>query len=199
MKERGTPAMTTEQQAQANRENAGKSTGPQTDTGKAVVRFNALRHGASSRSLILPGEDANALAALADAVERELQPVGTLETALACRVAVLLWRLWRIDRAEAAVLTWLHLDGLTLEGHPVSAGENAPVTAQDEAEIGSAYLRASTEDVLEKLDRHQSTVERSFCRTLETLRELQHERRTAGRLATDGGNGFVLQKTGESS
>jgi len=37
--------MSTKTQINANRQNAQKSTGPQTDEGKAVVSQNAVRHG----------------------------------------------------------------------------------------------------------------------------------------------------------
>ena len=41
--ERGTPAMTTPKQAEANRRNARQSTGPRTQSGKDRSRFNALK------------------------------------------------------------------------------------------------------------------------------------------------------------
>ena len=53
--------MTSEKQAQANRRNALKSTGPKTPEGKAAVRLNANKHGLRSREVLLPGEDEEAL------------------------------------------------------------------------------------------------------------------------------------------
>ena len=49
--------MATPAQFLANQINAQKSTGPRSDEGKAVSRFNALKHAASAQSLIIPGED----------------------------------------------------------------------------------------------------------------------------------------------
>ena len=53
--------MTSERQKAANQANALHSTGPKTPEGKAVVRFNAFRHGLLARDVVLPGEDADAL------------------------------------------------------------------------------------------------------------------------------------------
>jgi hypothetical protein len=41
----------------ATRTNSLHSTGPRTESGKAISRFNALRHGLTSEHLIIPGED----------------------------------------------------------------------------------------------------------------------------------------------
>jgi len=41
----------------ANRRNSARSTGPKTQQGKQVSRFNNLRHGAAARLGVLPGED----------------------------------------------------------------------------------------------------------------------------------------------
>ena len=41
----------------ADRRNARKSTGPRTDSGKALARTNAVRHGVLTAASVLPGED----------------------------------------------------------------------------------------------------------------------------------------------
>ena len=87
--------------AEVNRVNARRSTGPRTAQGKAVVSGNALRHGLLSLKPVLPFVENVAdwrrhfAGVMADAA-----PVGYLETALAQRVALLLWRLGRVARAE---------------------------------------------------------------------------------------------------
>jgi len=53
--------MTSARKAEANRQNALKSTGPKTPAGKAAVRLSALRHGLLSEEILLPGEDEEAL------------------------------------------------------------------------------------------------------------------------------------------
>ncbi len=60
-------ALTAEERAAINRQNASKSTGPKTDAGKASSRRNALKHGLRAEALALPNEDPAAVAARADA------------------------------------------------------------------------------------------------------------------------------------
>ena len=49
--------MSSTAQAIANIENAKKSTGPRTEAGKAVSSHNSLKHGLTSETVLLPGED----------------------------------------------------------------------------------------------------------------------------------------------
>ena len=60
--------MTSDKQADANRRNARKSTGPKTPEGKAVARLNAVKHGLLSQEVLLPGEDESALERFANRV-----------------------------------------------------------------------------------------------------------------------------------
>ncbi len=50
-------AMASEKQVEANRRNALRSTGPRTADGKARSRLNAVTHGLTAQTLILPEED----------------------------------------------------------------------------------------------------------------------------------------------
>lgn len=97
--------MATELQKRANRANALKSTGPQTDAGKAVVRLNATRHGLLSSAPVIAGEDADEYTAFCEQMQGDLNPVGILETQLAQRMAGALWRLRRLSHIEAGLLT----------------------------------------------------------------------------------------------
>ena len=97
--------MTTSAQVEANRKNAGRSTGPKTPQGKSVSSRNAVRHGFRSELAVLPFEQADAWERHRDGVARSLAPVGTLEEALALRVALCLWRLQRVAAYEAGTAT----------------------------------------------------------------------------------------------
>ncbi len=95
--------MTTERQVEANRRNAQRSTGPKTEKGKAVAKFNALRHGLTAKEVVIPGEDEEAFMDLRDRLVRELDPEGVLESQLVDRIAVGLWRLRRVWSVEAGI------------------------------------------------------------------------------------------------
>jgi hypothetical protein len=97
--------MTSEIQAEANRRNALQSTGPKTDQGIEASRFNALRHGLRSLQTVVPGEDPEAWEAHRVAVVEDLKPEGAVELALAEQIAAKLWRLGRVIRHEADLIT----------------------------------------------------------------------------------------------
>ena len=98
--------MTSDRKAQANRQNARKSTGPKTSEGKAAVRLNALKHGLLAQEVLLPDEAEEALQELGESLRAELQPVGELENLLIDRIISLTWRLRRLGRVEAGIFTW---------------------------------------------------------------------------------------------
>jgi hypothetical protein len=75
--------------------------GPATQNGKAVVCWNATRHGISSPKPVVPGlEKREDWDSHRDGIVENLSPVGHLEVTLAERVALLSWRLHRVTRYE---------------------------------------------------------------------------------------------------
>ncbi len=91
----------TQKQKEASRKNGLSSTGPKTEKGKAVVSRNAVSHGILSRLTVLPGvERPEDWSEHLEAVSQDLQPTGRVETLLAERVALGLWRLGRVARFE---------------------------------------------------------------------------------------------------
>ena len=90
--------------AAINRANSQQSTGPRTAAGKQRSSLNALRHGLTAASAVLPSE---APAAYADHRRRffdEYQPATPTESQLVLEVADTSWRLNRIPLLEAEVL-----------------------------------------------------------------------------------------------
>jgi len=92
--------MATKAQTKANQKNAQKSTGPQTDEGKATVSQNAVKHGLFAAEAVIKGEDPAEYQAYHDQFLAELYPVGAVETMLADRFVSLAWRLKRAERMQ---------------------------------------------------------------------------------------------------
>ena len=95
--------------AEINRQNAQKSTGPKTPTGKMKVRLNALRDGSRSSVIdmsaieslvLLPWEGPEAYKAnVADFIDK-LQPRDSVEISVCQRIADTQWRLMRLAHQE---------------------------------------------------------------------------------------------------
>ena len=86
--------MVSKKQLVANKRNAQKG-GVKTAEGKAVVRFNALKHGLLSEEILLTGENEEALTGLEERLVAALQPQGELERILVDRIVSSVWRLKR--------------------------------------------------------------------------------------------------------
>lgn len=95
--------MASQKKVIANRKNAKKSTGPKSEKGKAKAKMNALAHGMRASVLVIPGEQADEWDTHRAGTVASLAPVGALETELAERVAILLWRLRRAVAYETVV------------------------------------------------------------------------------------------------
>jgi hypothetical protein len=86
-------------------------TGPTTEEGKAISSRNALQHGATSRAVLLPGEDKDRYEALVADTIASTQPEGERELTLAVLVANTLWRHLRLMRIEAEFMAAADNDG----------------------------------------------------------------------------------------
>jgi hypothetical protein len=100
----GRNTVTTEKQLAANRANARRSTGPTSASGKEIAKLNAVKHRGLSPLPVLPEVEArDAWQVHLDGTLASLQPVGHLETVLAERVALILWRMNRVIRFECEI------------------------------------------------------------------------------------------------
>jgi hypothetical protein len=90
---------------EANRVNAGKSTGPRTERGKQRSSLNALRHGLTSKMVILPDEDLETYQKFHDDFFADLKPTGEIEVELAFTLVNTQWRLNRCRAFEQTILT----------------------------------------------------------------------------------------------
>lgn len=99
--------MTSNLQIEANRRNAALSTGPATAAGKAASARNALTHGLTTQSPILPGESEEEFLAHRDFYRGAYaSPLASLDTlAKVDELAAIQCRLRRVPGYEAALLT----------------------------------------------------------------------------------------------
>jgi hypothetical protein len=92
-------------QIDANRQNAQKSTGPKTPTGRAVSKMNALKHGILSKEVLVRAlnrkESRRELLTLHQRFRQELQPSGPVEEMLVDQIVTTHSRLRRALTAES--------------------------------------------------------------------------------------------------
>jgi hypothetical protein len=82
------------------------STGPRTEEGKAISSLNAVKHGLTAVTVLLPGEDAAAYQTLYNGMLQDFDPITTTETALLQELIDVQWRLRRASAFETRVLSF---------------------------------------------------------------------------------------------
>jgi hypothetical protein len=142
--------------AAINRDNSRHSTGPRTDSGKQRSSQNALRHGLTAASAVLPSEDQAAFDAHRRGFFDEYQPATPTETQLVQELADTSWRLNRIPHLEAALL------------------DRAANPPNDQARIDFDIVDAHR--ALATLGLHYQRLSRQFQKSLDKLREIQADR-----------------------
>jgi hypothetical protein len=160
--------MATEKQIAANRRNAQKSTGPKSEEGKTKAKFNALKHGMTADTAVLPYEDPNSYEQLREALIDQYRPANAGEQMLVELVVVNYWRLLRARRVETASFR-LHIEAIKRHN-----GKGAAPTLDEDADIATAF--ADPHYPFRNIERYQSAIERSYFRAVETLRRIQNDR-----------------------
>ena len=155
--------------AAANRANSQHSTGPRTAAGKQRSCLNALRHGLTGQTIVLPTEDLAAYQRHAQAFLDEYQPQGATETQLVQSLIDLAWRLNRAA-AETNLLT------LGITEH---AGQIDTEHPQAHEALAAALAFREHNRALANISMYSQRYHRQFERTLAQLRELQQARRDA--------------------
>jgi hypothetical protein len=158
--------MSTPNQIEANRRNAQKSTGPRTDAGKAVSRFNALKSGIDAKAQVIPGEDPTELETLTRDYHQQWQPATPLECFLTDALVHADWQLRRLRRVEAQL--WQNEIADTRKSF---RGLN------EETPLGQVFDRSA--DSMTRLQRRIDSTERSYYRALTQLQRLNAGERPA--------------------
>ena len=151
----------TSDRAAVNKANAQKSTGPRTEAGKQRSKLNALRHGLTGHTIVLPTEDYSAYQRHSQAFLDEYRPQGATETQL---VQSLLDTSWQLNRA-AAVETNLFSLGITEMDDRIRA--NHP---QAEDALAMALTFREHNRAFANLGIYRQRLTRQFERTLILLR-----------------------------
>jgi hypothetical protein len=113
--------MTSQNQIEANRANARRSTGPKSNAGKQRSRANAVTHGLTAKDIVVPGETPDQFEKLRKGLIDDFAPGTTIEFELIDHLAALLLRRRRPPVVEAALFKRLinpfekSLDRLTTE------------------------------------------------------------------------------------
>jgi hypothetical protein len=139
-----------------NRANSRRSTGPRTPAGKQRSSINALRHGLTAASAVLPSEDRAGFDTHRRGFFDEYQPATPTESQLVQELADTAWRINRIPALEAALLD--------------RAANPSTEQAAIDFDIVDAHRALAT------LGLHGQRLSRQFQRALEALREIQADR-----------------------
>jgi hypothetical protein len=160
--------MATAKQTAANRTNAQKSSGPRTTAGKAVSRFNALKHGIYAVHQIMFDEKPEDLAELAAEYHELCSPADSKQRFLVDTLVANEWRLRRTRRVEAEL--WQHASDLFIV-------KNLDTTVT--CTSGEAFATDSA--TFERLQRVVNSCERAYHRALKELERLQAQAEDAAR------------------
>jgi hypothetical protein len=174
--------MATEAQILANRCNAQKSTGPQTQEGKNAVSQNAVKHGLTAGQDVISSESQAEFELYRDRMLGELAPASPMESMLAERIVSLSWRLKRAGRIQNQTIDALNADNksnplaklaqsMFFKG--VDRPQGGPSTSDGDLALGRMAIKDfSNSRVLERLLMYERRMEHSLYKTILELQRL---------------------------
>jgi len=152
----------------APRPNQNRSTGPTTQAGKDRSRLNALRHGLSGQTVLMPWEDREAYQSHCASFLKTLAPVGDIETQTAQGIADDQWRLNRARAVDTNLFALGHFDYAPETGH-----------SQIDAALTSARVFRDNSKVFVNLSLYEQRINRSLEKNFDRLEALQQARRAS--------------------
>ena len=161
--------------SQSARINGSKSRGPTTPAGRARSSQNALKHGLTSQSLLLPSEDPGEFHHLLASYLHKLQPDGPVELALVHEMVAAKWRLDRI----AAIETQLFGEAID------HVEEYADDPLNELQALAHGFERIANSSSFSFLYRIESRLTRAYSRALRNLLQLQKLREPSTTGASD--------------
>ena len=170
--------MASNNQLEANKANAQKSTGPRTQQGKARSRLNSRKHGLTAKMLVIAGEQADDFDELRTALTGEHDPQSALEYELVERLAVILWRLRRAPFFEATILAARQGHVALSYGGEIELPQGVSAEEVRARYLGEAlYFMAATTTYSGKLARYETTLMNALTRTLQLIQEIRGDKR----------------------
>ncbi|MBV8892634.1 MAG: hypothetical protein JO138_10280 [Acidobacteriaceae bacterium] len=167
--------MATDAQIKANRENAKLSTGAKSESGKAKSSLNAVKTGLTGRTVLLPGEDAEAYQEHVASFFDRWKPEADDQRNLVQSLADTEWRLLRIPALEM---------GIYALGRLEFAAEFAKEDEAVRKHLIEAKIFLTYRKDLNNLSIQESRLRRQREKDIEALRTLkeQHRQAVKGRL-----------------
>jgi uncharacterized coiled-coil protein SlyX len=156
--------MSTPSRAEINLANSQHSTGPRSAEGKQRSSRNALRHGLTAQTVVLPTEDPDAYQLHLKSYTGEYNPKGATESDLVRSLADLSWRLNRVaaletnllDEAESAESLSKALANLSMHSQRLSRQfERTAAQLRDLQTTRRAQEQAELDKLLDILEMHE--------------------------------------------
>ena len=163
-------------QMEANRRNAQLSTGPRTEAGLKISSLNAVRHGLTSRVVVLPSEDLSAYKKFSDQFLASLAPETFPETQCAQTIIDTQWRLNRVRSLE---------EGMLAHGHGSPAGQQDYGHPEIHGALTQAAVFLEHSQAFVNLSMHEQRLYRILTGATKSLDEMQSKRKAARQAALD--------------
>ncbi len=153
--------------SESARINGAKSRGPKTEAGRQRSSQNALKHGLTAQTLVLPTEDPDEFQHLLTSYLDQFQPNGPAELHLVHEMVAAKWRLQRL----AIIETQLYVEYME------HAQEDSDDPLSPVESLTDAFTRLANSNSYPFLHRVESRLERTYSRALRNLIQLQRLRK----------------------
>ena len=168
------PPAISEAQLAANRANAQLSTGPTSEAGRAKSAQNSLKHGLTSKTIVLPGEDHEAYQNQLTSYIEHHAPGSDEELRLVQSMVASLWRLNRIQTLESAIYIKGRIEF-------ASKYEDEPAAVRKALIDAEVYLKY--EKSIRNLNIQEARLNRMYDKDRAELQRLQITRKRDERIA----------------
>ena len=160
--------MATQQQIEANRQNAQHSPGPTSIAGKQKSALNSVTHGFTGQTVVLPEAEKEPYRLFAEGLVKDLAPVGVHETALVHSIIDNRWRTYQIASMESALYAM---------GFHKHASEFPNETPERTIAMCRLVTFEEKRKELDRLHRYESRLTRQANKDMQLLTQLQTTRK----------------------